>query len=32
MSNRDPVDIPFLVFVAIVSVAVIGLCVTIFPR
>jgi hypothetical protein len=31
-SSRDPLDVPFLVFVTIVSLAVVGLCFVIFPR
>jgi len=32
MSNHDPIDVPFLVFVTIVGLALIGLCFVIFPR
>jgi hypothetical protein len=32
MDNRDPIDVPFLVFVIIVTVLVVALGVTIYPQ
>lgn len=32
MTERDPIDMPFLIFVIVASVALLGLCVAIYPH